>query len=65
MPSTRHTYTICPGDRVQIEVTHTNGARALLIGEIDSTPHCYWGGRVLKIRLADAQACALPPKMSN
>jgi hypothetical protein len=57
--------TICPGDRIQIEVTQTNGARALLIGEIDSIPHCYWGGRVLKIRLADAQACALPPKMSK
>ena len=65
MPSTRRIYTVCPGDKLQIEITHANGARALVIGEVDSIPHCYWGGRVLKIRLADAQACGLPPKMSK
>ena len=64
MPSTHHTYTICPGARLQIEIIHANGARALVIGEVDSIPHCYWGGRVLKMRLADARAKALPAKLS-
>jgi hypothetical protein len=62
MPSTRRIYTLCPGDKLQIEITHANGARALVTGEVDSVPHCYWGGRVLKLRIADARALALPPK---
>jgi hypothetical protein len=54
MPSLRPTYTISPGDRLEVEVVQPNGARALVTGKLDSVPDTTHG-RALRIRVVDAR----------
>ena len=65
MPSTLRSYTVTLGQRITIEIEQPDGARAVVVGTVDSVPHSYWRGRVLKLRIADARAAALPPKVTR
>jgi hypothetical protein len=53
-------YSIRPGDRLEVEVVQPDGGRALVIGVLDAVPDTTHG-RALKIRVCDAQVRALPP----
>jgi hypothetical protein len=66
VPSTPRIYTLHVGDELTIEIEQPDGARSLLVGRLDGVvPHSYWRERALKLRLIEARACALPPKMSK
>jgi hypothetical protein len=67
MPSTLRSYTVEPGQEITIEIEQSDGACAVVVGTVDSVPHSYsyWRGRVLKLRIADARAAALPPKVTR
>jgi hypothetical protein len=58
MPSTRPSYGICPGDRIEVEVVQSDGGRALVVGKLDGVPEVA-GGKALRIRVCDAQVQAL------
>jgi hypothetical protein len=62
MPSTRPSYAICPGDRIEVEVVQSDGGRdggrALVVGKLDAVPEVA-GGKALQIRVCDAQVRVL------
>jgi hypothetical protein len=62
MPSSRRIYTLEPGQEIRIEIEQPDGARALVVGTIDCVPLSIWRGQVLKVKVVDAHAKALPPK---
>jgi hypothetical protein len=53
------TYSIRPGDRLEVEIVQPDGGRALVVGKLDAVPEVA-GGRALRIRVCDAQGQALP-----
>jgi hypothetical protein len=65
MPSTLRIYTVEPGQEITIEIEQPDGVRAVVVGAVDSVPHSYWRGRVLKLRIADTRAAALAPKVTG
>ena len=56
----RPSYTIHPGDRLEVEVVQPDGGRALVAGVLESVPETATGGQALRIRICDAQVRALP-----
>ena len=65
MPSTLRSYTVTAGQKITIEIEQPDRARAVVVGTVDSVPDSYWRGRVLKLRIADERAAALPPKATG
>jgi hypothetical protein len=59
VPSTRPTYAICPGDRIEVEVVQPDGGRARGVGKFDAVPEVA-GGKALQIRICEAQVRPLP-----
>lgn len=59
MLSTRPTYAVCPGDRIEVEIVQSDGGRALVVGKLDAVPEAA-GGKALRIRVCEAQVRALP-----
>jgi hypothetical protein len=55
----RPSYTIHPGDRLEVEVVQPDGGRALVVGKLDAVPESA-GGRALRIRVCDAAVTSLP-----
>jgi hypothetical protein len=55
----RPAYTVCPGDRIEVEVVQPDGGRALVIGKLDKVPEAA-GRRALRIVVCDAQVQPLP-----
>jgi hypothetical protein len=41
-------YKICPDDRLDVEVVHPDGGRALVVGKLDSVPNVA-GGCALRL----------------
>ena len=56
----RPTYSIRPGDRIEVEVVQPDGGRALVAGTLDAVPETETGGRTRRIRVCDARATVLP-----
>jgi hypothetical protein len=56
----RPTYSIRPGDRIEVEVVQPDGGRALVAGTLDGVPETETGGRTRRIRVCDARATVLP-----
>jgi hypothetical protein len=54
-------YRIIPGHGLRIEVEQPNGARALIVGTIDSIPIAA-GGEALHLVICNATVTALPAK---
>ena len=65
MPSSQRVYTLELGQSLSIEIEQPDGARAIVVGTVDSVPLSVWRGKVLKLRITDARAAALPPKMGR
>jgi hypothetical protein len=65
MPSSRRIYTLEPGQEIRIEIEQPDGARALVVGTVDSVPLSIWRGQVLKAKVVDARASALPPRTTK
>jgi hypothetical protein len=57
--SLRPTHTVCPGDRVAVEVVQSDGGRALVVGTLGAAPEAA-GGEALRIRVGAAAVRALP-----
>jgi hypothetical protein len=57
----RPSYTIHPGDRLEVEVVQPDGGRALVVGKLDAVPEAA-GGCALRIVLCDARVSPLPPR---
>jgi hypothetical protein len=52
MPAIRPSYTVCLGDRLEVEVVQLDGGRALIVERLDAVPEVV-GGRALKIPIFD------------
>jgi len=55
----RPTYSVRPGDRLEVEIVQPDGGRALVVGKLDAVPEVA-DGRALRIRVCDGQVQALP-----
>ena len=53
------TYSIRPGDRLEVEVVQSDGGRDLVMGRLDSAP-VGAAGLALRIVVCDAQVQVLP-----
>ncbi len=58
MPTYRP-YTLTPGQRIEIEVVQPDGARALVVGTLDSIPTAA-AGQALQLRVVGARVQTLP-----
>jgi hypothetical protein len=56
----RPTYSIRPGDRIEVEVVQPDGGRALVAGTLDAIPETETGRRTRRTRVCDARATVLP-----
>jgi hypothetical protein len=54
----RPSYRIFPSDRLEVEVVHPDGGRALVVGKLDAVPESA-GGRALRIIVTDARIAPL------
>jgi hypothetical protein len=59
----RPSYRIFPSDRLEVEVVHPDGARALVVGKLDAVPESA-GGRALRIIVTDARIAPLTAEWS-
>ena len=57
----RPAYSICPGDRLEVEVVQPDGGRALVVGKLDAVPEAA-AGRALRIVVCDARITVRPAR---
>jgi hypothetical protein len=55
----RPSCTICPVDRLEVEIVQPDGGRALVVGTLDAVPETEAGGRTRRIRVCDVRATVL------
>jgi hypothetical protein len=65
MPSTRpRAYTVEINQHIEIELEERGGGRALVVGQVRAVPVATWGDGIMRLRISDARAKALPAKLS-